>query len=816
MAHRLILQQDTAAQGREFRSFDLFTGALLTEVQTGPADTVLTIAPHPVATTEGVAFIGQDVFSSTGIDLFRTDGLPNLSSPATVLDSGDIRTGNLAQIGDRIYYLETVGGNVTLFGLGGGAPQSQTLTNYGNEAFGSLDGAFLFITEQTSGELTLFFDGDGDGFDFYRLREFASGVEDDLFDALDRGAERAANGDLLAVGDDRDRDIILVRDGLFEDHAVPFEYFGGDIEPFEDGFLVVLEEDDFSGPRKNLVYKLAPDGAFTRIGPSADFLSTDFDLDLFALPGLGGSFLIQVTDPSGPGRSVDMFDAAAGTALPVVGLARMERGAAGDGFYVFAGNDGDPNGTGWEPYITDGTRAGTVFLRNINPSGDSNPTDFFAVDGDVYFLASRTGSASNQSLWRYDGQALTEIVTSAQVPNLTDIMGSVYYNVFPTQPTLSRTTVAENAPAGTVIGTVSATDPDQTGPVRLSLAFDSETFPLFELQGNRLVTRQPLDFETQNAYRITINAFDGEDISSRSFTIRVTDVDESRSGGGASGATEGDDILRGTPGNDTIDGLGGNDRIDGLTGFDLLSGSEGFDLIFGGGGDDTIFGGAGFDTLNGNSGNDIIRGNAGNDLIDGGIGTDTVDGGIGADTIFGKGGDDSISGGDGFDLLAGNAGNDVMKGNNGNDTMYGGQGFDVMDGGLGADLMFGDAGFDTLYGKGGNDSLFGGAGNDTLYGNAGNDVIDGGTGNDLLFGGLGADRFVFKRGYGQDTIADMQEVDTIVLDGAGLGVGSAAQLAGLITETPAHWRLDFGSGDVLTVLKPMAGGTLDPGDFVLA
>jgi len=104
---------------------------------------------------------------------------------------------------------------------------------------------------------------------------------------------------------------------------------------------------------------------------------------------------------------------------------------------------------------------------------------------------------------------------------------------------------------------------------------------------------------------------------------------------------------------------------------------------------------------------------------------------------------------------------------------------------------------------------------DLLVGEGGNDRIYGGTGNDLMFGGQGADRFVFKRGYGQDTIADMQKVDTIVLGAGGLGIANAAQLAGLISETPAHWRLDFGDGDVLTVLKPMAGGALDAGDFVL-
>lgn len=131
-----------------------------------------------------------------------------------------------------------------------------------------------------------------------------------------------------------------------------------------------------------------------------------------------------------------------------------------------------------------------------------------------------------------------------------------------------------------------------------------------------------------------------------------------------------------------------------------------------------------------------------------------------------------------------------------------------MGGGLEADLMFGDSGVNALFRKGGNDPLFGGAGNDTLHGN---DIIDTGTGTDLLYSGQGADRFIFCKGCGQDTIADMLERDTIVLDAGGLDMGSAAQSAGLITETPAFRWLDFGGADILTVLKPMAGGTLDAG-----
>ena len=52
-------------------------------------------------------------------------------------------------------------------------------------------------------------------------------------------------------------------------------------------------------------------------------------------------------------------------------------------------------------------------------------------------------------------------------------------------------------------------------------------------------------------------------------------------------------------------------------------------------------------------------------------------------------------------------------------------------------------------------------GNDTLSGNDGNDTIIGGTGNDSLRGGNGDDIFVYRKGDGNDIIADYAENDLV-------------------------------------------------------
>ena len=66
----------------------------------------------------------------------------------------------------------------------------------------------------------------------------------------------------------------------------------------------------------------------------------------------------------------------------------------------------------------------------------------------------------------------------------------------------------------------------------------------------------------------------------------------------------------------------------------------------------------------------------------------------------------------------------------------------------------GGSGNDTTIGNNFANQLDGGAGNDTIKGGGGNDTIIGGIGNDRLTGGSGADTFVFRPGFGHDTITD--------------------------------------------------------------
>ncbi|MBC7821608.1 MAG: hypothetical protein IAG10_32380 [Planctomycetaceae bacterium] len=254
----------------------------------------------------------------------------------------------------------------------------------------------------------------------------------------------------------------------------------------------------------------------------------------------------------------------------------------------------------------------------------------------------------------------------------------------------------------------------------------------------------------------------------------------------------GNDVITGSPLttlNEVIFGGRGDDSIDGGNGSDVLNGEDGNDTITGGAGgvddgDDTILGGAGTDVLTGGDGNDNIKGQIGNDSIVAGAGDDRIDGSDGNDTLNGGDGNDSI--------LAGN-GNDVVFGDDtdgavapGNDTIDGGAGFDLIRGEEGDDSINGGDGNDIIGGGTGDDTLNGGNGNDKVFGDAGNDVISGGAGNDTLLGGDDNDSLV--GGAGNDIMAGQDGIDTVN------GQGGSDTVAG-------------GSGG--------AGGTADPGDFVI-
>lgn len=104
-------------------------------------------------------------------------------------------------------------------------------------------------------------------------------------------------------------------------------------------------------------------------------------------------------------------------------------------------------------------------------------------------------------------------------------------NEAPTDIVLSHNSVAENTTPGGIVGTLSTIDPDVSEPFAYALVSgqgdtDNSSFSIAVL-GNTLIVRAEPDYETKNSYSIRVRSTDSGGLYvEKSFTIHVTDADE--------------------------------------------------------------------------------------------------------------------------------------------------------------------------------------------------------------------------------------------------------------------------------------------------
>lgn len=108
----------------------------------------------------------------------------------------------------------------------------------------------------------------------------------------------------------------------------------------------------------------------------------------------------------------------------------------------------------------------------------------------------------------------------------------------------------------------------------------------------------------------------------------------------------------------------------------------------------------------------------------------------------------------------------------------------------------------TLIGTKGANTLVGKDGNDNLYGLGGNDKLEGGKGDDVLTGGAGDDTFIFRQGFGDDTIVDFYaggKTDELQF----IGFGSTRPTS--TVQMGDNVLISFASGDSITLLDTYLG-----------
>ncbi|MBE9073385.1 SdrD B-like domain-containing protein [Microcystis sp. LEGE 08355] len=127
-------------------------------------------------------------------------------------------------------------------------------------------------------------------------------------------------------------------------------------------------------------------------------------------------------------------------------------------------------------------------------------------------------------------KSITDVVTENTGTALTDqINNAQVLSQAPTDVSLNTSSVAENLPVGTEVGTFSTVDPDSSEPFTYSLigGTGSTDNSLFQISGNRLLTNAIFDYESKNSYSIRVQTSDSNGgVFQKALTINVNDVNE--------------------------------------------------------------------------------------------------------------------------------------------------------------------------------------------------------------------------------------------------------------------------------------------------
>ena len=192
--------------------------------------------------------------------------------------------------------------------------------------------------------------------------------------------------------------------------------------------------------------------------------------------------------------------------------------------------DGDSTTRPVAENSTTGTNIGTP----ISATDTDNNTLAYLLSGDdasSFDIVSTTGQLKTQAALNYEDKDAYKVKITVSDGSSTDTIDVTInvtdVNEAPVFADDSTTlSVAENTAANTNIGnTITATDPD-SDELEYSLSgTDANAFSIDDITG-QLKTKAALDYETKNAYAVTITASDGKLNDNINVTINITDIDE--------------------------------------------------------------------------------------------------------------------------------------------------------------------------------------------------------------------------------------------------------------------------------------------------
>jgi hypothetical protein len=194
---------------------------------------------------------------------------------------------------------------------------------------------------------------------------------------------------------------------------------------------------------------------------------------------------------------------------------------------------GAPVGT----FSTTDPKPGDTFTYALATGAGDTDNGSFTVVGDELRTAARFDheTKSSYSIRVRSTDSAGHVFDKALTISVTDV------NEPPTGITLSTSSVLENQPAGTTVGTLGALDPDVGQTHTFAVLSDgcggqyADGAGSFTVNAGALVTTTPLDFETKSSYSVCVRVTDSGS-PAQSFdqllTVTVGDVSEAPAGGG--------------------------------------------------------------------------------------------------------------------------------------------------------------------------------------------------------------------------------------------------------------------------------------------
>ena len=130
-------------------------------------------------------------------------------------------------------------------------------------------------------------------------------------------------------------------------------------------------------------------------------------------------------------------------------------------------------------------------------------------------------SASSYSLNAYATDDEGEFSSVPVTITITDVAGDPVFD------SIGSMSVDEDAPVGTVVGSVTATDPDGVTYALITSGVAGDGLIGINSTSGQLTTQAELDYEALSSIPVTVKATDGTGVhSTTSFTISVNDIDE--------------------------------------------------------------------------------------------------------------------------------------------------------------------------------------------------------------------------------------------------------------------------------------------------